>query len=325
MNNSPEVSVTIPALNEEANLPALFESFCNQTNSDFEVVIVDNGSTDATRRIIEEEIALKRFALKLMSEEKKGVGNARRKGMNDAAQRGIAYLAGTDADGFVPPTWIADILATFEKTGADCLFGPGEWDLSKLGSRPDLQGVFREALTIRLALSRHIQSKPRGVNFAITRQMYEKIGGMPQPVGASGMPQPGEDIELSRLVTEHGGKVANIDSVVKTSPRRLMHALLNNTPNNYYADDTDMRNEDDLYRAVLAFDLEKARDFFDITIRRIFKDYIFNNVKKEIWEKAKQFVAPQEDQFVRDAESMSIDEIYTKYRELFISNAKGLQ
>lgn len=325
MNNSPKVSVTIPTLNEEANLPALFESFCNQTNSDFEVIIVDNGSTDTTKGAVEKEIALKRFALKLMSEEEKGVGNARRKGMDDAAQRGIAYLAGTDADGFVPPTWIADILAAFEKTGADCLFGPGEWNLSKLGSRPDLQEVFQEALTIRLALSRRIQSKPRGVNFAITRQMYEKIGGMPQPVDASGKPQPGEDIELSRLVTEKDGTIANIDSVVKTSPRRLMQALLNNTPNHYYADDTDMRNEDDLYRAVLAFDLEKAREFFDITIKRVFKDYIFNNVGKEAWEKAKRFVAPQEDQFARDAESMSIDEIYAKYRDLFISNAKGLQ
>lgn len=326
-NPLPKISVTIPALNEEANLSALFEGFRNQTipREDFEVIIVDNGSCDRTREIVQDETGIANYRLRLLAEDKKGVGYARRKGMNDAAERGIRYLAGTDADSSVPPTWIADILNMFEKTGADCLFGSGEWDLSGFASRPDLQETFKEALMVRLALSKHVMMRPRGVNFAITKEMYEKIGGMPQPADETGKSRPGEDVQLSKLVEQHDGKIATIGCVVKTSPRRLMQALLNNTPNHYYADDTDMRNEADLYKAVLAIDLEKAQDFFDATIKRVFGDSILSKINTEAWEKAKQFVAPREKEFVQDAATMGIDEIYAKYKALFISNAKSLQ
>lgn len=289
------------------------------------MIIVDNGSCDRTRGIVQDEIGIASYQLRLLAEDKKGVGYARRKGMNDAAARGIQYLAGTDADSAVPATWIADILSAFDKTGADCLFGSGEWDLSGFASRPDLQEIFQEALTVRLALSKRVMMRPRGVNFAITKEMYEKIGGMPQPTDEAGKSQPGEDVRLGKLVAEHNGTIATIDAVVKTSPRRLMQALLNNTPNHYYSDDTDMRNEEDLYKAVLAIDLEKARDFFDATIKRVFGDSILSKVDTEEWEKAKQFVAPQEKEFAQDAAAMGIDEIYAKYKALFISNAKSLQ
>ncbi len=47
----PDVSIIIPARNEEANLGACLESLTAQTGVDFEIIVVDDGSTDRTREI----------------------------------------------------------------------------------------------------------------------------------------------------------------------------------------------------------------------------------------------------------------------------------
>lgn len=118
-----QISVTIPALNEEKTILNLLKCFRKQTFKDFEVIVVDNGSRDKTKAIVQKEIKQKKFILKLLNEPKKGVGYARKKGMDDAAKRNIPYLAGTDADTIVPSNWLEKILSSFERTQADLLLG----------------------------------------------------------------------------------------------------------------------------------------------------------------------------------------------------------
>ena len=136
-NNTPKVSVTVPAWNEGKVISKLLESFRNQTCKDFEVIVVDNNSTDNTKDIVLEESKLQFFPLRLLTESRKGVGFARCKGMNDAASRNILFLAGTDADSTVPINWIETIIQTFESQAVDCIFGPAILDLNlfKFGAR----------------------------------------------------------------------------------------------------------------------------------------------------------------------------------------------
>ena len=53
LEDGEKVSVVIPARNEEANLPQLLESFTKQTYRNYEVVVIDDASTDRTWEIIE--------------------------------------------------------------------------------------------------------------------------------------------------------------------------------------------------------------------------------------------------------------------------------
>src|SRR3712207_8356912 len=57
---SPKVSVLMPTLNYARFLPEAIESVLNQTLSDFELVIVDNGSTDDTDEVIQRYLGDKR-------------------------------------------------------------------------------------------------------------------------------------------------------------------------------------------------------------------------------------------------------------------------
>jgi len=94
-----KVSVVIPAFNEEKLIGRCLRSLNKQTmkRSDYEIIVVDNNSTDKTAQIAQ------KYADKVIKEKRKGILFARQKGC-DEAQADI--ILRTDADGFVPRDWI---------------------------------------------------------------------------------------------------------------------------------------------------------------------------------------------------------------------------
>jgi glycosyltransferase involved in cell wall biosynthesis len=92
---SPElVSVIIPAFNGVTNIRQTLDSVCAQTYQTFEVIVVDDGSSDGTCAIVEEFVR-KDSRFQLIRQENRGVGDARNTGIRKA--RGI-YIAPLDAD-----------------------------------------------------------------------------------------------------------------------------------------------------------------------------------------------------------------------------------
>lgn len=106
MNTSPLISVVIPAYNEEKYLPACLNAFKNQTFKDFELIVVDNNSTDKTAQIA------KSFGARVVKEEKQGMTPARERGFKEAEAE---IIARTDADTIVSPNWLEIIYKTFQE------------------------------------------------------------------------------------------------------------------------------------------------------------------------------------------------------------------
>ncbi len=94
----PKVSVIIPAYNAMTYLPETLESVLQQTFTDFEVIIVNDGSSD---KIVQWADSLIDERVKLISQSNQGVSTARNTAINEARGEYIAFL---DADDLWQPT-----------------------------------------------------------------------------------------------------------------------------------------------------------------------------------------------------------------------------
>jgi glycosyltransferase involved in cell wall biosynthesis len=103
------ISVVIPAHNAERTILETIESVQKQTFSDFEVIVIDDGSTDQTRELVE-SIADER--VKLFSYQNGGVAVARNRGISHATGEFIALL---DADDLWTPDKLELQLAALQK------------------------------------------------------------------------------------------------------------------------------------------------------------------------------------------------------------------
>ena len=88
------ISVIVPAYQAERFLKNCITGICEQTYKDLEILIIDNGSTDATGAIAE-EMRKQDARIRVIHEENRGVSGARNTGMEQAAG---AYLTFVDAD-----------------------------------------------------------------------------------------------------------------------------------------------------------------------------------------------------------------------------------
>ena len=63
------LTIFTPAYNRAHTIPRLYESLCNQTSPDFEWLIVDDGSSDATKTLIESYLQEDKIAMRYIYQE----------------------------------------------------------------------------------------------------------------------------------------------------------------------------------------------------------------------------------------------------------------
>lgn len=100
-----KVSVVIPAYNEAQYLAGCLASLSKQTlsRSDFEVIVVDNGSTDGTPKIARAAESVAGIAVRLLEKPKTSISAVRNHGASQARGEVLAFL---DADCLADPDWL---------------------------------------------------------------------------------------------------------------------------------------------------------------------------------------------------------------------------
>lgn len=117
---APRVSVIVPVFNAEQYLGACLDSLLAQTLSDIEIVCVDDGSSDSSVDILR-SYAARDNRVTVLSQANAGAAAARNRGLEMA--RG-EYVLFVDADDFVAPTLLAEVIAVAAGSDADiCIFG----------------------------------------------------------------------------------------------------------------------------------------------------------------------------------------------------------
>ena len=100
-----KLAVIIPAYNEEKNIVKCLKSLKNQTYKNFEIIVVNNNSTDKTADIA------RKFADKVYNCPIQGFVPTRNFGAKRAKTELISFL---DADSYVDKTWVEEIIRTFD-------------------------------------------------------------------------------------------------------------------------------------------------------------------------------------------------------------------
>ena len=109
---APKFSIVVPTYNREGLLPRAVDSVLRQTYTDFELIVADDGSSDDTRRVVEDYVA-EDPRVRYCHQENKGGAAARNLGASFA--RG-EYLAFLDSDDEADPNWIESFSSAFTST-----------------------------------------------------------------------------------------------------------------------------------------------------------------------------------------------------------------
>ncbi|KWX89396.1 hypothetical protein AMQ83_00860, partial [Paenibacillus riograndensis] len=113
------ISVVIPLYNVEKFIGKCLDSFRNQTYKDFEVLVVDDGSSDKSALIVSDYINSGDLNIKLIKQNNAGVSAARNKGIDEASGD---YLCFVDADDLIAPEYLNIIANEIMNKNCDIVF-----------------------------------------------------------------------------------------------------------------------------------------------------------------------------------------------------------
>jgi glycosyltransferase involved in cell wall biosynthesis len=213
----PLIAVIICTHNRAQYLGTAIDSLLQQDFSDFEVVVVDNGSSDRTREVVEEKLPNPR--LRYVYEPVLGLNVARNRGVQETQSPIIAYL---DDDAIATPQWLRVIDAAYqqnERLGAaggkiNLLWPPGVSPPAWL-SAGMAENLGAYDLGDRLIYIDHPGLTPRGLNYSIRREVYEQVGGFDVKLDRSGKNLLSNgDLYMTELVLQKGWQVAYLPEAI---------------------------------------------------------------------------------------------------------------
>ncbi len=211
---SPFVSVVIPAHNEEAEITICLNSLLKQSldKKFYEVIVVDNASTDATANII------KKYPFRYVFEPKKSVVVARQKGAD--ASRG-EIIVSADADTKYPRNWLETIRTDFQKDPK--IIAVSGWIYYR-GTPTLFNMLFGFVQQINYIISKRAEKFPLifAANFAFKKSALVKIGGYPKH-----LPELGDQQYLLRKFLKLGKVIVNPKIICFTSKRQLQSPYKN--------------------------------------------------------------------------------------------------
>lgn len=200
----PKVSVVVPAYNAAARLGACLDSLAQLNYPDYETIVADDGSTDATREIAE------RAGVRTLRLEHRGLGAARNSALEAAAGNYVAFI---DADARADRDWLYHLVETITRREAAAAGGPN------FPPRPDC--ALAAALAAAPGQPREVRAGDDtltqlcGCNMIVEKGAAATLGGF-DPIFATA----GDDVDFSWRLCERKLPIACAPGAVVIHERR---------------------------------------------------------------------------------------------------------
>jgi glycosyltransferase involved in cell wall biosynthesis len=165
----PEVSVIIPVYNTEQFLEDCLNSVLAQTFTDFEIIAVDDGSTDNSAAIVK-QFAAKDNRIVIIHQENKGLSEARNTGIKAARGNWITFV---DSDDMLAPSFLQKLWDAAKQNNASIACSDKQlfWKESEIGNG-DTATAQAIALSPEKALERALYQK-NGPDYSAWSKLYD--------------------------------------------------------------------------------------------------------------------------------------------------------
>ncbi len=204
-------SAIIPLYNRPDEIEELLNSLTKQTFTNFEVVIIEDGSTKDAREIVERYSS--QLQIQYQYKENGGQGFARNLGFEIAKGD---YFVIFDSDAIIPSHYFEAVERYLNTTYVDAFGGPDAAHESFTAMQKAISYSMTSFFTtggIR-GREKHVgQFHPRSFNMGLSREVYEKVGGFI-------ITRMGEDIEFSIRIITNGFTTALIPDAFIYHKRR---------------------------------------------------------------------------------------------------------
>lgn len=200
----PRISVVVCTYNGARTIRDCFEALKKLDYPDYEVIVVNDGSTDVTERIAKE------YPFRLISTPNRGLSHARNTGLHLASGEFVAY---TDDDAYPDPHWLTYLSDMLQTTSHAGVGGPNlpppddGWIAECVANAPG--GPIHVLLDDQMA--EHIP----GCNMAFRKTCLESIGGFDPQFRAAG-----DDVDICWRLQEKGWTLGFHPSAVVWHHRR---------------------------------------------------------------------------------------------------------
>ncbi len=205
-------SVIIPVYNRPDELRELLTSLTRQTYTDFEVLVVEDGSTLPSDEVVAGFIH--QLTLRYFVKENTGQGFSRNYGFDRAAGD---YFVVFDSDVVVPPTYLARVAAHLQTQPLDAYGGPDAASADFTAIQKAISYAMTSPFTTGGIRGRKQNAGgtflPRSFNMGLSRKTYLETGGFAKT-------NLGEDMELSTRLIRLGYRVGLIPDAVVYHKRR---------------------------------------------------------------------------------------------------------
>ena len=197
-------SFIIPVFNRPDEVDELLESLTRQTLRDFEVVVVEDGSSVPCKEVVDRYAD--RLTIQYYNKENSGPGQTRNYGVERAHGE---YMLILDSDCIIPEGYLEAVEAELRTKPADAFGGPDRAH----DSFSDVQKAINYAMTsffttggIRGGKKKLDKFYPRSFNMGVRKDVYQALGGFSKM-------RFGEDIDFSiRIFTNKGNAVEATDN-----------------------------------------------------------------------------------------------------------------
>ncbi len=223
----PDIAAIICTHNRDHYLGAAIDSLLHQNADNYEILVIDNGSTDNTRQVVESR--LNHPGLKYFYEPELGLSVARNRGATETTAPVLAYL---DDDAEASPQWLRVMVNAFQYNdqlaiagGKVTLLLPENQTLPNWISESMKGSLGAYDLGTEVIYIDNPNLTPRGLNYAIRKTFLDNVGGFDPNLGRVGKNLlSNEELFMTELALKKGWQVAYLPEALaahNVAPERL--------------------------------------------------------------------------------------------------------